>query len=312
MGKGAPEASGSVQPGHGKEDSQGTGRSLGECRTVRSRACLSVLGDSVGLHRSVFLADPVGTRLRRSTREGPGSWLRMWQGHVPPAVLRTVSGRSKLGLNPFVSFQNVTANHRANDVIAAEDGPQVLVGRFMYGPLDMVALTGEKVRGPRRPSRAARGRRGEGWGGRPSGGSQEQVTEMSGTGGGGRGGETSVRLRGRRGAGRRAPWPGPSAAPAAPRLQGVPRPLPRAGGHPGDGRAVVGPLGAPGHGDHHQQRPDHVQRAAAPAPGGWRLPRKDGCQVRCRRVLAARPAGLSSRRGPRVLPPPARPRLAAG
>lgn len=40
---------------------------------------------------------------------------------------------------------NVTANHRANDVIAAEDGPQVLVGRFMYGPLDMVALTGEKV-----------------------------------------------------------------------------------------------------------------------------------------------------------------------
>lgn len=44
-----------------------------------------------------------------------------------------------------LSLQNVTANHRANDVIAAEDGPQVLVGRFMYGPLDMVALTGEKV-----------------------------------------------------------------------------------------------------------------------------------------------------------------------
>ena len=35
-------------------------------------------------------------------------------------------------------------------MIAAEDGPQVLVGRFMYGPLDMVALTGEKVRGPGR------------------------------------------------------------------------------------------------------------------------------------------------------------------
>ncbi|XP_023619980.1 membrane-associated phosphatidylinositol transfer protein 3 [Myotis lucifugus] len=45
----------------------------------------------------------------------------------------------------FILRQNVTANHRANDVIAAEDGPQVLVGRFMYGPLDMVALTGEKV-----------------------------------------------------------------------------------------------------------------------------------------------------------------------
>lgn len=48
--------------------------------------------------------------------------------------------------HPLLLFQNVTANHRANDVIAAEDGPQVLVGRFMYGPLDMVALTGEKVK----------------------------------------------------------------------------------------------------------------------------------------------------------------------
>ncbi|XP_060612817.2 membrane-associated phosphatidylinositol transfer protein 3 [Anolis sagrei] len=44
-----------------------------------------------------------------------------------------------------VKLRNVTANHRSNDVIAAEGGPQVLVGRFMYGPLDMVALTGEKV-----------------------------------------------------------------------------------------------------------------------------------------------------------------------
>lgn len=65
-------------------------------------------------------------------------------------VLRTMSWKGKLQplmqrLSWFLSLQNVTANHRANDVIAAEDGPQVLVGRFMYGPLDMVALTGEKV-----------------------------------------------------------------------------------------------------------------------------------------------------------------------
>ncbi|XP_037533514.1 membrane-associated phosphatidylinositol transfer protein 3 [Nematolebias whitei] len=44
-----------------------------------------------------------------------------------------------------VKLRNVTANHRVNDVIAIEDGPQTLVGRFMYGPLDMVTLTGEKV-----------------------------------------------------------------------------------------------------------------------------------------------------------------------
>uniref|UniRef100_A0A8C9W4R3 Membrane-associated phosphatidylinositol transfer protein 3 n=1 Tax=Scleropages formosus TaxID=113540 RepID=A0A8C9W4R3_SCLFO len=44
-----------------------------------------------------------------------------------------------------VKLRNVTSNHRVNDVIATEDGPQTLVGRFMYGPLDMVTLTGEKV-----------------------------------------------------------------------------------------------------------------------------------------------------------------------
>ncbi|MGH0170731.1 UNVERIFIED_CONTAM: hypothetical protein FKN15_002782 [Acipenser sinensis] len=44
-----------------------------------------------------------------------------------------------------VKLRNVTANHRVNDVIAAEDGSQTLIGRFMYGPLDMVTLTGEKV-----------------------------------------------------------------------------------------------------------------------------------------------------------------------
>lgn len=42
----------------------------------------------------------------------------------------------------------MTANHRINDAVANEDGPQVLTGRFMYGPLDMVTLTGEKVRTP--------------------------------------------------------------------------------------------------------------------------------------------------------------------
>ncbi|XP_060117680.1 membrane-associated phosphatidylinositol transfer protein 1 [Heteronotia binoei] len=44
-----------------------------------------------------------------------------------------------------VKIRNVTANHRASDVIVCEGRPQVLNGRFMYGPLDVVALTGEKV-----------------------------------------------------------------------------------------------------------------------------------------------------------------------
>ncbi|XP_062869720.1 membrane-associated phosphatidylinositol transfer protein 2 isoform X3 [Trichomycterus rosablanca] len=44
-----------------------------------------------------------------------------------------------------VKIRNVTANHRVNDGVFTEDGLQVVTGRFMYGPLDMVTLTGEKV-----------------------------------------------------------------------------------------------------------------------------------------------------------------------
>lgn len=39
-------------------------------------------------------------------------------------------------------IQNVAANHRGNDVIVREGAPQCIQARFMYGPLDMVALSG--------------------------------------------------------------------------------------------------------------------------------------------------------------------------
>ncbi|XP_054905196.1 membrane-associated phosphatidylinositol transfer protein 2-like isoform X6 [Poeciliopsis prolifica] len=44
-----------------------------------------------------------------------------------------------------VKIRNVTANHRVNDAVFPEDSQQVIAGRFMYGPLDMVTLAGEKV-----------------------------------------------------------------------------------------------------------------------------------------------------------------------
>ncbi|XP_061306908.1 membrane-associated phosphatidylinositol transfer protein 1 isoform X2 [Pezoporus flaviventris] len=44
-----------------------------------------------------------------------------------------------------MKIRNMTANHRVCDVIVCEGKAQVLTGRFMYGPLDMVTLTGEKV-----------------------------------------------------------------------------------------------------------------------------------------------------------------------
>uniref|UniRef100_A0A3Q4BP59 DDHD domain-containing protein n=1 Tax=Mola mola TaxID=94237 RepID=A0A3Q4BP59_MOLML len=44
-----------------------------------------------------------------------------------------------------VKIRNVTANHRVNDAVFTEDTQQVVTGRFMYGPLDMVTLAGEKI-----------------------------------------------------------------------------------------------------------------------------------------------------------------------
>ncbi|KAG8522683.1 Membrane-associated phosphatidylinositol transfer protein 1, partial [Galemys pyrenaicus] len=44
-----------------------------------------------------------------------------------------------------VKIRNVASNHRASDTVVCEGRPQVLSGRFMYGPLDVVTLTGEKV-----------------------------------------------------------------------------------------------------------------------------------------------------------------------
>lgn len=44
-----------------------------------------------------------------------------------------------------VKLKNVAANHRANDVIVKEGAQQMLVARFMYGPLDMITLAGEKI-----------------------------------------------------------------------------------------------------------------------------------------------------------------------
>lgn len=61
--------------------------------------------------------------------------------HVPPRGLPQLPQAAEC----LVSPQNVTANHRASDVIVCEGKAQVLSGRFMYGPLDVVTLTGEKV-----------------------------------------------------------------------------------------------------------------------------------------------------------------------
>ncbi|CAK8679942.1 unnamed protein product [Clavelina lepadiformis] len=44
-----------------------------------------------------------------------------------------------------VKLRNLTSNHRMRDGVALENHPQIVSGRFMYGPLDMVTMASEKV-----------------------------------------------------------------------------------------------------------------------------------------------------------------------
>lgn len=165
-------------------------------------------------------------------------------------------------------------------MIAAEDGPQVLVGRFMYGPLDMVALTGEKVprAGPPLLSQSTctrclvepHGMWGEGIRRAELPGVEAQGQEsLTCLGGPGRAskeermGSEYPRMNEepgwqepgnvRQGPQPRFPLPSPSAKPVAPQPSGNPlTPFTATGGHPGNGRAVLRPLGTPGHRDHQQ------------------------------------------------------------
>ncbi|XP_055327532.1 protein retinal degeneration B-like [Paramacrobiotus metropolitanus] len=44
-----------------------------------------------------------------------------------------------------IKLKNMHPNHRGNDVVVGENCEQALSARFMYGPFDMLTLTGEKV-----------------------------------------------------------------------------------------------------------------------------------------------------------------------
>ncbi|KAM6377800.1 membrane-associated phosphatidylinositol transfer protein 2 isoform 5-T6 [Pluvialis apricaria] len=88
--------------------------------------------------------DVVSFLLRQVMRHENSSILELDGKEV--SVFTPSKPREKwLRKRTHVKLRNVAANHRINDTIANEDGPQTLSGRFMYGPLDMVTLTGEKV-----------------------------------------------------------------------------------------------------------------------------------------------------------------------
>nr|XP_020658424.1 membrane-associated phosphatidylinositol transfer protein 2 isoform X5 [Pogona vitticeps] len=88
--------------------------------------------------------DVVSFLLRQVMRHENSSILELDGKEV--SVFTPSKPREKwLRKRTHVKLRNVTANHRISDPVVNEDGPQVLTGKFMYGPLDMVTLTGEKV-----------------------------------------------------------------------------------------------------------------------------------------------------------------------
>ncbi|XP_075690205.1 membrane-associated phosphatidylinositol transfer protein 2 isoform X7 [Rhinoderma darwinii] len=88
--------------------------------------------------------DVVSFLLRQVMRHETASVLELVGKEV--SVFSPSKPREKwLRKRTHVKLRNVAANHRINDAVANEDGLQTLTGRFMYGPLDMVTLTGEKV-----------------------------------------------------------------------------------------------------------------------------------------------------------------------
>ncbi|KAM4706861.1 membrane-associated phosphatidylinositol transfer protein 2 isoform 2-T2 [Discoglossus pictus] len=88
--------------------------------------------------------DVVSFLLRQVMRHENSSILELVGKEV--SVFSPSKPREKwLRKRTHVKLRNVAANHRINDAVANEDGPQTLNGRFMYGPLDMVTLTGEKI-----------------------------------------------------------------------------------------------------------------------------------------------------------------------
>ncbi|CAN0326545.1 unnamed protein product [Lampetra planeri] len=88
--------------------------------------------------------DVVAFILRQIVRHESGGVLEQ-DGRETSAFSPSQPREKWLRRRTHVKLRNVTANHRASDVLVVEDGPQLLAGRFMYGPLDMVTLTGEKV-----------------------------------------------------------------------------------------------------------------------------------------------------------------------
>ncbi|XP_049748622.1 membrane-associated phosphatidylinositol transfer protein 1 isoform X2 [Elephas maximus indicus] len=89
------------------------------------------------------LSIPLITTAVPALRHRPCFLMTSLPGTTVPFLSRGPQTGVQTGVHP--RSQNVTSNHRANDTVVCEGRPQVLNGRFMYGPLDVVTLTGEKV-----------------------------------------------------------------------------------------------------------------------------------------------------------------------
>ncbi|XP_037548013.1 membrane-associated phosphatidylinositol transfer protein 2 [Nematolebias whitei] len=96
-------------------------------------------------HASYWESTDVVSFLLRQVMRHENSGILELDGKEVSEFTPSIPREKWLRKRTHVKIRNVTANHRANDAVFTEDGVQTVTGRFMYGPLDMVTLTGEKI-----------------------------------------------------------------------------------------------------------------------------------------------------------------------
>ncbi|KAI6187910.1 Protein retinal degeneration B [Aphelenchoides besseyi] len=100
------------------------------------------------LHASYWESKDVGAFILRQ-------FVRSDDNHAFPSFSTSVTASSPLNVEmPPASWNrrrtrfkivNLSANHRANDIITVEGSDQIIHARFCYGPMDLVALSREEV-----------------------------------------------------------------------------------------------------------------------------------------------------------------------
>lgn len=96
-------------------------------------------------HASYWESTDVASFILRQLVQGEDVEPSGGENERVPKFLPSNPREKWLQTRSAIKTKNIAPNHRGNDCIVLEGQPQMLAARFMYGPLDMVTLSGEMV-----------------------------------------------------------------------------------------------------------------------------------------------------------------------